>query len=74
MPLFCRIDVVACGICTLGHSITAYGLEIPPTLKILLNSKRYSRSIDGRVTSPWLVNTAASIDVMNVSIKSAGGM
>jgi hypothetical protein len=43
-------------------------------LKILLNSKRYSRSIDGRVTSPALVNTAASIDVMNVSIKSAGGM
>ena len=73
MPLFCRIDVVAWGICTPGHSITAYGLDIPPTLKILPNSKRYNRSDDVKVISPALVESAASTVVMNVSMKSAGG-
>ncbi len=74
MPLFCRIDVIAWGICTLGHSITAYGLDNPPTLKTLMISKRYSRFVDGRVISPALVDSVASIDVMNVSMKSVGGM
>ena len=74
MPLFCKIVVIAWGICTPDHSITAYGLDIPPTLKILLNSKRYSRFVDVMMISLALVDYAASIVVMNVSMKSVGGM
>ena len=68
MPLFCKIVVIAWGICTRGYSITAYGLDIPPTLKILMNSKRYSRSVDVRVISPALADYVASIAVVNVSM------
>jgi len=74
MPMFCRIVVIAWGICTPGHSITAYELDIPPTLKILPNLKRYNRYVDVRVISPALVDSVASIDVMKVSMKSSGGM
>ena len=72
MPLFCRIDVIAWGICTPFHSITAYGLDIPPTLKILLNSKRYKRFVDVGVTSPALIDSVASIVVMNVLVDEVG--
>ena len=74
MPLFCRIVVVAWGICTPRHSIAAYGLDMPPTLKILMNSKRYSKSDDASVISAALLASAASIFVMNVPMKSLGGM
>ena len=74
MPLLCRIVAVAWGICTPCHSTTAYALDIPPTLKILLNSKSFNRTVDVKVTSPALVAFVASIVVMDVSMKSVGGM
>ena len=64
----------AWGIWTPDPSIEVYGLKIPPTLCILLNSIRYRRSDQGIVIAASSCTSASAMCVMRMSINSSGGM